>query len=284
MKRTLQDYKSGIKPVWCPGCGDYGVLSALQKVLVKLEIPPEDLINVSGIGCSGRFSHFLNGYSLHGTHGRALPTAVGAKAARPESTVIVAGGDGDGLGIGGGHIAPVARKNSDLTYILIDNRIYGLTKGQASPTTPIGTRTKTSPLGVYDATMDVLPVFLAYDVSFIARVTSNNMKEMTAVMEAALRHKGLSIVYTMSPCVTFPILKKEHLKEQYAPMPEGHDTSDKMAAIKMAYHEEPMYTGIFYQVSKPTVEDQLDNDMKIATKKNKGGKPYSIEQIFEDFS
>ena len=153
MKTTLHDYRSIIEPVWCPGCGDFGVLSALEKALGELDILPENIIAVSGIGCSGRLSHYLNTYSLHGTHGRALPLALGAKAARPELTVLAMGGDGDGLGIGGGHIAHAARKNVDITYLLLDNRIYGLTKGQSSPTTPIGRKTKTSPWGVYEDTL-----------------------------------------------------------------------------------------------------------------------------------
>ncbi len=282
MKRTLQDYKSVIKPVWCPGCGDYGVLTALQKTLLGLDIPPEDIIAVSGIGCSGRFSHFLNAYSIHGTHGRALPTAVGAKAARPESTVIVSGGDGDGLGIGGGHISPVARKNVDMTYILIDNRIYGLTKGQASPTTPKGIPTKTTPLGVYENTLDVLPVFLAYDVSFIARAVSTNIKEMMEIMKAAITHKGFSIVYVMSPCVTFPILKPKELKENFTPLPKDHDTGDKLRAMELAYQSHPLHTGIYYQVSKPTLGELLDADNERACKKN-NGKEYSLEQVLNSF-
>ncbi len=282
MKRTLQDYKSDIKPVWCPGCGDYGVLTALQKTLLALDIPPEDIIAVSGIGCSGRLSHFLNAYSIHGTHGRALPTALGAKAARPESTVIAAGGDGDGLGIGGGHIAHVARKNVDMTYILIDNRVYGLTKGQASPTTPVGVRTKTSPLGVYENTMDVVPVFLAYDVSFIGRAISINIKEMMALMRAAIIHKGFSIVYVMSPCVTFPVLTAKDLREHFTPLPDHHDTSDKMKAMELAYSKDPIYSGVYYQRSKPTLEESLAAENKRAFKKNKG-EAYTLEQILQSF-
>lgn len=283
MKNTLRDYKSDIKPVWCPGCGDYGVLTALQRALLALNIPPKDIISVSGIGCSGRFSHFLNSYSFHGTHGRALPTAVGAKTANPDCTVLVAGGDGDGLGIGGGHISPVARKNVDLTYILIDNRIYGLTKGQASPTTPIGTKTKTSPLGVYESTLDVLPVFLAYDISFIARSFSTNMKQMTEIMQAAIAHKGMSMVYVMSPCVTFPVLKSKEMKEMYQPLPDDYDPTNKMKAFEMAYKSDPMYSGIFYQVSKPTLDEQLESDYKRATRYNKN-KPYSVEEILNSFA
>ena len=248
-----------------------------------MNIPPEDIIAVSGIGCSGRLSHFLNSYSIHGTHGRAIPTALGVKAARPEATVLVAGGDGDGLGIGGGHILHVARKNVDMTYLLIDNRIYGLTKGQASPTTPQGTTTKTSPFGVYEHTMDAIPVFLAYDVSFVARTISTDVKGMKTIIQAAISHQGFSIVYIMSPCVTFPILKARELKEFFEPLPDDFDPNDnKMEAMELAYSKSPFYTGIFYKTSKPTLEVQLAADNKKACQKG-DGEEFSLAQILNSF-
>lgn len=282
MKRTLQDYKSDIKPVWCPGCGDYGILTALQKALLALEIPPEDIMTISGIGCSGRFSHFMNSYSMHGTHGRAIPTAVGAKAARPESTVIVVGGDGDGLGIGGGHIVHAARKNVNLTYILIDNQIYGLTKGQSSPTTPIGIRTKTTPKGSYESALDVLPMFLAYDVSFIARTVSVKMAETTELLKQAIEHQGMSIVYILTQCVTFPGLKKDDIKNMFEPIPDTHDKTDKMAAMQLAYSQEPAYSGLFYQIEKPTLDERLQHNIEKACAEN-NQKPYQFEDILNSF-
>ena len=283
MNRTLQDYKRDIKPIWCPGCGDYGILTALQKTLLEMDIPPEDIVAVSGIGCSGRLSHFLNSYSIHGTHGRAVPTALGVKAARPQATVVVVGGDGDGLGIGGGHIAHVARKNVDMTYLLIDNRIYGLTKGQASPTTPRGTATKTTPLGVYEHEMDVLPVFLAYDVSFVARTVSTKVKEMKQILGEAIAHRGFSIVYIMSPCVTYPILKAKELRERFEPLPEDFDPGEnKMGAMELAYSQAPYYTGVFYRTAKPILDEQLDWEQKQACRRN-GGKRYDLAQILNSF-
>lgn len=284
MKRTLQDYKSVVAPIWCPGCGDYGVVNALEKALLDLDIPPENIVAVSGIGCSGRLSHYLNAYSLHGTHGRAVPTAVGAKAASPELTVFAVGGDGDGLGIGGGHIAHAARKNADITYLLIDNRVYGLTKGQASPTTPLGESTKTSPFGVYEDTLDAIPMFLAYDVSFIARTTSIRVKELTEIIKAAVTHKGMSIVYILSPCRTFPILDLEETKSLFQPLPEDYPRDNKLKAMEMAYVKNPMYTGIFYQVQKPTLDERLDLEIEKATRKHEGGKFYSMEELFRRFS
>jgi 2-oxoglutarate ferredoxin oxidoreductase subunit beta len=284
MKTTLQDYKSVITPIWCPGCGDYGVLSAMEKALFDLQIPPESIVAVSGIGCSGRLAHFLNTYSLHGTHGRAVPIAVGAKAVRPELTVLAVGGDGDGLGIGGGHIPHAARKNADITYLLVDNRIYGLTKGQASPTTPVGESTKTSPFGVYEDTLAAIPMFLAYDISFVARATSVKVRELTDLIKAAITHKGMSIVYILTPCRTFPVLDIEEAKSLFKPLPEGHPRDNKLKAMEMAYATSPMYTGIFYQVEKPTLNDRLEDEIEKATRRHDSGKPYALEELFKRFS
>ena len=253
-----------IKPVWCPGCGDYGVLAALDKTFKALEFKPEEIAVVSGIGCSGRFSHYFNSYSLHGTHGRALPTATGLKAVRPDLHVITIGGDGDGLSIGGGHIAHAARKNVDLTYIILDNNVYGMTKGQSSPTTPLGYNTKTSPYGVYEESLNPIAMFLAYDISFIARTTSTDMKSMHGVLTEAIQHKGFSMVYIMSPCVTYSVLPYSKLKEIVKPLPEDHDTSDKMAAFKYAYSDESMYTGVFYKQQKTSLEERLQEVFKTA--------------------
>ncbi|HHS14021.1 MAG TPA: 2-oxoacid:ferredoxin oxidoreductase subunit beta [bacterium] len=283
MKRTLQDYKSPIKPIWCPGCGDYGILRALQQALLDLNIAPENIVTVSGIGCSGRFSHYLNTYSLHGTHGRAVPTALGAKAARPDLTVLAIGGDGDGMGIGGGHIPHAARKNVDITYLLIDNRIYGLTKGQMSPTTPFGQKTKTSPYGVSEAPMNALAVFLAYDISFIARTASMNIPEMTQILKAAISHRGMSLVYILSPCMTFPVLKSSEIKEMVQPLPKEHDPGNKLGALELAYTERPLYTGIFYQVQKPVLETQLKQQVQAACRQLADGEPVSIKQLLKSY-
>jgi 2-oxoglutarate ferredoxin oxidoreductase subunit beta len=282
MKTTLRDYRSIIEPVWCPGCGDFGVLSALEKALGELDIPPENIIAVSGIGCSGRLSHYLNTYSLHGTHGRAVPLALGAKAARPDLTVLAMGGDGDGLGIGGGHIAHAARKNVDITYLLMDNRIYGLTKGQSSPTTPIGRTTKTSPWGVYEDTLAAIPIFLAYDVSFVARGASVNVKELTGLIREAITHRGMSIVYILSPCRTFPVLDFKAAKSMFTPLPPDHDRTDKMKAMALAYANDPMYTGVFYEVEKPTLNDRLDSEVHKA-EAGLGGRQATIEQLINHF-
>lgn len=284
MKRALQDYRSVIEPIWCPGCGDFGVLASLQKALLNLEIAPENIVTVSGIGCSGRLSHFLNTYSLHGTHGRAVPTALGVKVARPDLTVFAVGGDGDGLGIGGGHISHTARKNVDLTYILIDNRIYGLTKGQTSPTSPYGVKTKTSPYGVFEDALAAIPIFLAYDVSFVARANGLDTKSLIQILMEAISHKGMSIVYIFSPCKTFPLLDSKGLKSILQPLPEDHNREDKLKALELAYEDNPMRTGIFYQVQKPTLEDRLQSVIKQSSEKENNGEKFTLQQVLNSFA
>jgi len=221
---------------------------------------------------------------LHGTHGRAVPTALGAKAAKPELTVFAVGGDGDGLGIGGGHIAHTARKNVDMTYILIDNRIYGLTKGQTSPTSPYGVKTKTSPYGVFEDALAAIPIFLAYDVSFIARANGLDTKSLIQIFMEAISHKGMSIVYIFSPCRTFPLLDSKGLKSILQPLPEDHNREDKLKALELAYQENPMYTGIFYQVQKPTLEERLQSVMSQSWKKDNNGEQLSLQQVLNSYA
>ncbi len=263
MNRTLQDYKSQVKPIWCPGCGNYGIFKAIQQAFFELDLPPEMIAMISGIGCSGRISHFFNTYSLHGTHGRAVPTALGLKAARPDLHVMAVGGEGDGLSIGGGHIPHAARKNTDITYLLLDNQIYGLTKGQASPTTPLNSRTKTSPFGVTESPMDAIPVFVAYGTTFVARGSSLHVAELTDLIKKAITHKGFSIVYILTPCVTYPFMDAKTLKSLLRPLPEDHPVGDRLKAIEVGYSHDPLYTGIFYQAEKPTLEEVLESQIKV---------------------
>jgi 2-oxoglutarate ferredoxin oxidoreductase subunit beta len=274
-----------IRPVWCSGCGNYGVLRGVENALKQLDVSPEQTVVVSGIGCSGRFSHYLNAYALHGTHGRALPIATGVKTARPDLTVLVVGGDGDSLGIGGGHLPHGARKNVDLTYLILDNYTYGLTKGQSSPTTPWGCVTKTSPYGSPEDSLDVLPILLAYDVSFVARASSLQIKEMSRIIAEAMDHPGLAVVHILSPCVTYPVLGWKALREQVKPLPESHSPEDKGSALQFAYNRELIYTGVFYRVEKPTLDKRLQQLNASALKRYSSGdrKEPTIPLLMERF-
>jgi 2-oxoglutarate ferredoxin oxidoreductase subunit beta len=200
---TPQSYKSDVKPVWCPGCGDFSVLSAVTKALAKLALPPEQVAVVSGIGCSSRIPAYTNCYGFHGVHGRALPVATGLKVARPDLTVIAAGGDGDGYSIGGNHFLHACRRNVDMTYIVMDNRVYGMTKGQPSPTTEPDWDSKLSPHGTGLREFYPLVIALASGANFIARAFAGDPNGCAELIVQAIRTPGFSFIEVLSPCVTF---------------------------------------------------------------------------------
>jgi 2-oxoglutarate ferredoxin oxidoreductase subunit beta len=248
-QRKASMYKSNVPPIWCPGCGDYAVLNGLMRAFVNLDIAPEDAVVASGIGCSSRFPAFVNTYGFHGVHGRVLPLATGIKLGNPELTVVAVGGDGDGFSIGGGHIPHAARRNVSLPYIVMDNSIYGMTKGQPSPTTPMGTKRKASPYGTLEAPLNPLAMVLSYEATFVARVFSGAVKQLISVFTKALRHPGFAFVQVLSPCVTFQN-SYQHYRELTQPLPEDHDPTDLMAAMQLAQSTDPLYLGIFRRVTE----------------------------------
>ena len=197
------DYKSDTKPIWCPGCGDFSVLGSLTKALARLQLVPHEVAVVSGIGCSSRIPAYTTCYGFHGVHGRALAAGTGLKVARPELTVIVAGGDGDGYSIGGNHFLHSCRRNVDLTYLVMDNHVYGMTKGQASPTTEPDWDNKLSPGGTGIRSFHPLVIALASGANFVARAFSGDPNGTAEIIAQAIRHPGFSFVEILSPCVTF---------------------------------------------------------------------------------
>jgi 2-oxoglutarate ferredoxin oxidoreductase subunit beta len=248
------DYKSNVKPIWCPGCGDFGVLNSFYKMISDLQLAPETVAIASGIGCSGRFPAFVHAYGFHGVHGRVLPLATGIKLGNPDLTVYALGGDGDAFSIGMGHLPHAARRNVDITYIVMDNEIYGLTKGQPSPTSPLGMEKKASPYGSIDAPLDPLLVVLAAGATFVARGFSSRPKELTELLKAATLHKGFSFVQVYSPCVTFNNTY-DLLKERTEDLPAGHDVTDRLAAVRMASDPGAIRLGIFYHdTSRPSYD------------------------------
>jgi 2-oxoglutarate/2-oxoacid ferredoxin oxidoreductase subunit beta len=200
---TLADFKGKVDPDWCPGCGDFGVLSAIQKALVELQIPNHNVVAISGIGCSSNLPGFINTYGMHTLHGRALAVATGLKLANHELTVLVTGGDGDGFGIGGNHFVHSMRRNVDVTYIVMDNQIYGLTTGQTSPTSRIGMKTKSMPFGNIEAPVNPISLALAAGATFVARGYSGDQKHLTDLIKRGIEHKGFSFLDVFSPCVTY---------------------------------------------------------------------------------
>jgi 2-oxoglutarate ferredoxin oxidoreductase subunit beta len=203
VKLTKGDFVSGQEVRWCPGCGDYAILNNVQKVMPELGIAREKMVFVSGIGCSSRFPYYMNTYGFHGIHGRAPAIATGIKAANPELSVWVITGDGDALSIGGNHFMHAIRRNLDLNYILFNNRIYGLTKGQYSPTSELGKKTKSTPMGVIDYPLNPLSVAIASEATFVARSIDIDVKHLGAMVEAAARHKGVSFLEVYQNCNIF---------------------------------------------------------------------------------
>ena len=248
VERTADEYKSEVKVTWCPGCGDFGVLNATYKALAEQGYDTKDVVVVSGIGCSSRFPFFVSTYGFHGVHGRAMPIATGIKLARPELEVIVFGGDGDAFAIGAGHFVHACRRNVDMCYVIMDNAVYGLTKGQYAPTAHVGYVSKTTPEGSVEQSINPLTLAIASGATYVARGFSSKPKDLTKLIVDGINHKGFAVIDVYSPCPTFNKINTFNFwKEETAPLPGGHDRHDLHAAITMALNEEPLYLGVFYQ-------------------------------------
>jgi 2-oxoglutarate ferredoxin oxidoreductase subunit beta len=250
-----KDFKSELKPIWCPGCGDFGVLQAIYRALTGVGRPPHDVAVVSGIGCSSRIPGYTTAYGFNTVHGRALPIAQGIKFANPELLVLAAGGDGDGFSIGGGHVPHAIRRNPDITYIVMDNHIYGLTKGQLSPTSPRGLATASSVYGSLEDPVNPLLYVLAYGAKFVAQGTPADMAGLASIIEEGIRFPGFAFINVQSPCVTYgsPDAQLKQLKAEMKPLAAlGHDTSNRLAAMALAQeYGKSLYTGIFYRDPDP---------------------------------
>ena len=235
-------------PTWCPGCGYFGIHQGLNNAIRQLDLPHHEVVTVSGIGCAGRYPFFVDTYGLHTVHGRALPVSTGIKMANPGLTVFAVGGDGDGLGIGGGHLPHIARRDVDVNYLLFDNSIYGLTKGQPSPSSPRGTKTKASPQGSTEAPLNGTLMALSYGASFVARLFAGDPESITRTLIEGIQHKGFSFFHLYTSCVTFDKAFKtwDHLKEWVHPVSEDHDTSDLKQAMSLALDDE-FCLGIMYR-------------------------------------
>lgn len=259
---TFKDFRNTVKPNWCPGCGDFSVQAAIQKAAAGVGLEPENLAVITGIGCSGRLSGYINSYGFHSIHGRALPLAQGVKMANQELTVIASGGDGDGFAIGMGHTIHALRRNIDLTYIVMDNQIYGLTKGQTSPSSAHGFVTKTTPKGSIEKNVSPLELAITSGATFIAQSFSSDIKELTAIIEAGIQHKGFSFINVFSPCVTYnKINTYDWFKENLTKIAdiEGYDPSNKAQALSTVIEHDGLVTGIIYQdTATSSYAEQID--------------------------
>ncbi|HCX2608289.1 TPA: 2-oxoacid:ferredoxin oxidoreductase subunit beta [Staphylococcus aureus] len=258
---TFKDFRNNVKPNWCPGCGDFSVQAAIQKAAANIGLEPEEVAIITGIGCSGRLSGYINSYGVHSIHGRALPLAQGVKMANKDLTVIASGGDGDGYAIGMGHTIHALRRNMNMTYIVMDNQIYGLTKGQTSPSSAVGCVTKTTPKGNIEKNVAPLELALSSGATFVAQGFSSDIKGLTKLIEDAINHDGFSFVNVFSPCVTYNKINtydwfKEHLTS--VDDIENYDSTDKQLATRTVIEHESLVTGIVYQDKEtPSYESQI---------------------------
>ncbi|MHB1648289.1 MAG: thiamine pyrophosphate-dependent enzyme [Cuniculiplasma sp.] len=258
MAITMADYKGSVKADWCPGCGNFAQLSAIPMALSQLGIAPENSVIVSGIGCSSNMPEYMRAYGFHGIHGRSLPAAQAIKWANKELTVIAYGGDGDGYNEGTQHLYHGARRNSDITYIVSDNQIFGLTTGQASPTSRLGMKTKTTPDGNLEPPINPLSMALSAGATFVAREFSGDVKHLVETIKKAIQHKGFSFIDVFSPCVTY---NKDNTydffrERVYKLEDQKHDTSDIMAAFaKAAEWGDKIPIGILYQREDKILSD-----------------------------
>ncbi|RKD24303.1 2-oxoacid ferredoxin oxidoreductase [Ammoniphilus oxalaticus] len=246
---TFKDFRNNVKPNWCPGCGDFAVQAAIQRAAANEGLEPEELVVVSGIGCSGRISGYINSYGFHGIHGRALPIAQGVKMANRELTVIASGGDGDGFAIGMGHTIHAMRRNVDITYIVMDNQVYGLTKGQTSPRSSAGFVTKSTPRGSIESAVSPMQLALTVGATFVAQTMSSDLRGMTDLIQKAIQHKGFSFVNVFSPCVTFnKINTYDWFRENVKSLNEieGYDPHDRIMAMQALMEHDDLVNGLIY--------------------------------------
>lgn len=275
---TLKDYKTPVHNNWCPGCGDFGILAALQMALTDLQIPPHKVAVYSGIGCSGKTPHYVNCYGFHTLHGRVLPNATGAKLANRDLTVVAVGGDGDGYGIGAGYFVNSGRRNLDFTYLVFDNGVYGLTKGQGAPTLARGLRTKSMPEAAIQDNLNPIALAIGCGYTFVARAYALDPRGLAAIIAQAIQHPGSSFVDIMQTCPTYnDLMTKEWFEAKIEDRPRMYKLADvgydgivrdpssvaevvakKVGAVERSYESERMPLGIFYQARLRTYEEELE--------------------------
>ena len=254
------DFRSGSLPTWCPGCGYYSMTEGVTNSLNSLGLKNENVVCVSGIGCASRFPFFVDVYGFHTLHGRTLPVATGIKTANDDLTVVVVGGDGDGFAIGGGHIPHAAKRNVDITYLLFDNGIYGLTKGQTSPTSDAGFKTSTTPYENREQPLNPLMMVLSYGASWVGQAYAGHQHHLADMIKQAIAHRGFSYLHILSPCVTFDKtnMTYQNMSMAVRPLPEDHDSSSQMAAMREATKTDAPGLGVLFSEERPTLNDNLD--------------------------
>ena len=280
---TMADY-AGLKSAWCPGCGNFGILKALNKALIEMEIEPHQILLVSGIGQAGKLPHYTRGNVFNSLHGRPIPPAIGAKIANSELIVIAISGDGDAYGEGGNHLLHAARRNHDITYLVHNNQVYGLTKGQASPTSDVGFVTKTTP---YGAASPLNPIALAIvsGASFVGRGFAGDIDHLANLIKKGITHRGFALIDILQPCVSFNHKNtfQWYRERVYKLEDERYDPGDKKAALEKALEwGERIPIGIIYEKEFPVYEDQLPALSKNSLVRHEID-PARVEKLFAEF-
>jgi len=254
------DFKSDKQPTWCPGCGDFGTMNGMMKALAETGNDPDNTFVVAGIGCSGKIGTYMHSYALHGVHGRALPVGIGVKLANPDLEVMVAGGDGDGYSIGAGHFIHAVRRNVDMSYVVMDNRIYGLTKGQASPTSREDFETSTSPDGPNQPPVNPKALALSAGATFIAQSFSSNSQRHAELVQEAIEHDGFGFVNVYSPCVTFnDVDTYDYFRDSIVDLDEtDHDSTSADQAKDKILDGDKEYMGVLYQDENSVPYDERE--------------------------
>jgi len=254
----IDTYKGPVDPDWCPGCGDFGVLRSVQTAAGRLGIKPENLVIVSGIGCSSNLPGFIHAYGVHSLHGRSVPVATGLHLANTDLKVVITGGDGDGYGIGVGHLIHAMRRNLDVTYVVMDNQIYGLTTGQASPTTTKGHKTKSTPAGNFESPLNPMALAITAGATFVARGFSGEAKQLSDLIQAGIDHRGFALIDVFSPCVTYnKVNSYPFFKERvYKLEDENWDASDFHKSLEKSFEwGDRIPLGVLYKTEQPIYED-----------------------------
>jgi 2-oxoglutarate ferredoxin oxidoreductase subunit beta len=280
-ERTLDEYKSDEKPTWCPGCGDFGVLNSVYRALRLKGFAPHEVVAVSGIGCSSRIPYFISTYGFHSIHGRTMPVATGVSVARPDLKVLVFGGDGDAFAIGAGHFVHAMRRNLDITYVVMDNAIYGLTKGQTSPTSGAGFTTLSTPKGNPEQALNPMMLAIASGATFVARGFSAEPAKLADLIVEGIDHKGFSFIDVYSPCPTFNKVNTfKSYKESVQWLPAEHDPSDPIQALNYANSESPLYLGVFHRRETATFGDHITSQLT----GDESGRQKTLQNLFNRFS
>lgn len=281
---NVDDYNTNRFPTWCPGCGNFGIWAALKQAFVKMNWRGDNLVLVYGIGCSGNMADFIKSYGFHSLHGRAIPNAIGIKTANHKLPVICIVGDGDCYGEGGNHLIHAARGNHDITVIVHDNRVYGLTTGQVSPTAQKGFKSKSTPTGIIEERMNPLSIAITGGATFIAQGFAGDIPHLTEIILAGFSHRGFGLINILQPCVTFnKINTYMYFRDHTYKLDQNHNPKDKLEALQRVLDEEKLPLGIIYQEKKPTYQENLPQ-LRETPLVNKEIRPSQVNDLFGEFT